>query len=404
MKNLYLRIGTSYFKKSLFPLSSGGVVEILVLWSAELIRQDHGKNILSEIEKYDGFICIPENQPELYKKRILDYYNTYHQISNSPIQGDFSTTMLFLNHIFKEQRELGIDYLQLLYLKPTQILPILCLVSIERNTGKSTFLKWIKEIFEYNATFLTNDDFTSNFNSDWSAKVAILIDEVLFKTAEITERIKYLSTANSHKVEAKGKHKKEAPFFGKFILSSNKETSFIKIDSEEIRFWVRKVDKFKIEDVNMLKKLIAEIPAFLYFLKNRKLSTPNQSRMWFTREQIKTDALLRLVKNNSDKIEREVANVLLETMESLDIENLDFCFSDLLNILNKFKIKYDAVEIKNIVRKNWKLEQAKNSNQYQKVTITNDLNFYQNLAKGRYYSITRTFLKDFSDELMTTTD
>ena len=72
-----------------------------------------------------------------------------------------------------------------------------------------------------------------------------------------------------------------------------------------------------------------------------------------------------------------------------------------MNILNKFKIKYDAVEIKNIIRKNWKLVQAKNSNQYQKVSVTNDLDFYQNLTKGRYYSITRDFLSDYNDELMT---
>ncbi|MFH6956459.1 primase-helicase family protein [Flavobacterium aquidurense] len=404
MKEKYLRIGTSYFKKSLYPLSSGDFVEILVIWSPELIRQDHGKNVLSEIERYDGFICIPENRPEFFLKRIQDYYNTYHQISKSPSEGKIENTLSFLSHIFGEQLELGIDYLQLIYLKPTQILPILCLVSKERNTGKSTFLKWLKEIFEYNLTFLTNSDFTSNFNADWSSKLLICIDEVLFKTDELTERIKYLSTTNTHKTEAKGKDKKEASFFGKFVLCSNNETSFIKIDADEIRFWVIRINKFQKEDVDILKKLIDEIPAFLHFLINRKLSTENQSRMWFTPEQIKTKALLKLVRHNSNQIERELANVLLNTMESLDIENLDFSFSDLLNILNKFKIKYDAVEIKNIIRKNWKLEQAKNSNQYQKVSITNDLDFYQNLTKGRYYSITRDFLSDFNDELMTTLD
>lgn len=402
MKNLYLRIGTSYFKKSLYPLSSGDFVEILVIWSAELIRQDHGKNVLSEIERFDGFICIPENRPEFFKKRIQDYYNTYHQISKSPSIGDLSNTMKFLSHIFGEQVEMGIDYLQLIYSKPTQILPILCLVSQERATGKSTMLKWLKEIFEYNLTFLTNSDFTSNFNSDWSSKLLICIDEVLFKTDELTERIKYLSTTNTHKTEAKGKDKREAPFFGKFILCSNNETSFIKIDSDEIRFWVIKVNRFQQEDVHFLSKLINEIPAFLHFLTNRKLSTENQSRMWFTPQQIKTKALVKLVKHNSNQLEKEIANVLLNTMESLDLEVLEFTFSDLLNILNKFKIKYDAVEIKKIVRKNWKLSQAKNSNQYQKISITNDLDFYQNLTKGRYFSITHDFLFEYCDELMTT--
>ena len=392
MKNMYLRIGTTYFKKSLYPLPSGDFIEILVIWSAELIRQDHGKNVLSEIERFDGFICIPENRPEFFKKRVQDYYNTYHQISKSPLEGEIINTLEFLSHIFGEQLELGLDYLQLIYLKPTQILPILCLVSKERSTGKSTFLKWLKEIFEYNLTFLTNSDFTSNFNSDWSSKLLICIDEVLFKTDELTERIKYLSTTNTHKTEAKGKDKKEASFFGKFILCSNNETSFIKIDADEIRFWIIKVNRYKKEDVNFLKKLTDEIPAFLHFLTTRKLSTENQSRMWFTPEQIKTTALQKLVRYNSSKIENELANVLLNTMESLDTELLEFCFSDLLNILNKFRIKYDAAEIKKIIRENWQLVPASNSNKYQKITLTMDLDFYQNQSKGRHYSVSRNFL------------
>ena len=391
---MYLRIGTTYFKKSLYPLPSGDFIEILVIWSAELIRQDHGKNVLSEIERFDGFICIPENRPEFFKKRVQDYYNTYHQISKSPLEGEIINTLEFLSHIFGEQLELGLDYLQLIYLKPTQILPILCLVSKERSTGKSTFLKWLKEIFEYNLTFLTNSDFTSNFNSDWSSKLLICIDEVLFKTDELTERIKYLSTTNTHKTEAKGKDKKEASFFGKFILCSNNETSFIKIDADEIRFWIIKVNRYKKEDVNFLKKLTDEIPAFLHFLTTRKLSTDNQSRMWFTPEQIKTAALQKLVRYNSSKIENELANVLLNTMESLDTELLEFCFSDLLNILNKFRIKYDAAEIKKIIRENWQLVPASNSNKYQKITLTMDLDFYQNQSKGRHYSVSRNFLAE----------
>jgi hypothetical protein len=401
MKNKYLRIGTTYYKKSLYPTLSGDSIEILVVWSAELIRQDHEKKVLSEIEQYDGIICIPENRPEHFKKRIQDYYNAYHAISKKPIEGDISNTLKFLKHIFDDQIELGIDYLQLLYLKPVQLLPILCLVSKERNTGKSTMLKWLKEIFEFNMTFLTNNDFTSQFNSDWTNRLIIAVDEVLFKTDELTERIKYLSTTNTHKTEAKGKDKKEAHFFGKFILCSNNETSFIKIDKEETRFWVRKIERYEKEDVAFLNKLVSEIPAFLYFLSNRKLSTENSSRMWFTPQQIKTKALDRLVKFNSNKMEVELANVLINTMDSLDAEILQFCFSDLLNFLNKFRIKHDANEIKKIIRNNWKLEQQSNSNQYQKITVTNDLDFYQNLSKGRYYTVSREFLSSNYDELMT---
>jgi len=402
MKNLYLRVGTSYYKRSLYPSLSKESIEVLVQWSPELIRQDHGKNILSEIEKYDGFICMPEHNPNLFKKRIGDYYNTYHKISHIPKEGNITNTLYFIEYIFRDQKELGLDYLQLLYLKPTQILPILCLVSNLRSTGKSTFLKWLKCVFEYNMTFLTNNDFSSQFNSDWSSdKIVVAVDEVLFKTDELSERIKYLSTTNSFKTESKGKDKKETPFFGKFILCSNNETSFIKIDPLEIRFWVLKIEKYEKEDVDFLNKLINEIPAFLYFLSNRKLSTDNQSRMWFTPLQIRTKALEKLIRYNSNKLEVELASILLNTMDNLNLDKVDFSFTDLQNLLNKFRIKYIASDVKKIIREVWKLEQQSNSNQYQKVTITNDLDFYLNSSKGRYYSITRNFLTKNYDEMMT---
>ena len=70
------------------------------------------------------------------------------------------------------------DYLQLLYLQPIQKLPILLLVSEERNTGKSTFLNFLKALFQNNVTFNTNEDFRSQFNSDWAGKLLIVVDSI----------------------------------------------------------------------------------------------------------------------------------------------------------------------------------------------------------------------------------
>lgn len=87
--------------------------------------------------------------------------------------------MKLIHHIFGEQFELGMDYMQLLNAKPTQKLPILLLVSEERNTGKTTFLNFLKAVFEDNVTFNTNEDFRSQFNADWAGKLLIVVDEVL---------------------------------------------------------------------------------------------------------------------------------------------------------------------------------------------------------------------------------
>ena len=395
----YLRIGTSYYKKVKAPTIAGLYNEILVSWRIETIRQDHGKDYLSKIPKYDGFTCIPNHID--YKQSYLTFYNTYYPLSKIPKEGDFNNSLHFIKHIFGKQFELGLDYIQLLFTKPIQTLPILCLVSKQRATGKSTFLKWLKEVFENNLTYLTNDSFSIQFNADWANKLLICIDEVLFNKEELTERIKYLSTTNINKLEAKGKDKQEVEFFGKFILCSNNEENFIKIDACEIRFWVLKVPCFEKEDIHFLSKLIREIPAFLFYLKHRKMTTRNLTRMWFTPEQIKTTALKKLVQNNRNRVEKELINIIIAVIEKFELDEVKLCPIDALNALNRTRVKTDLTQIRKILKNDWKLKNQANSNKYQKFVIWSDGDIGLTDAKGRYFTIDKTFLTQNFDDLMT---
>ena len=155
----YIRIGTQLYKLVRRPLISGDFIEEKVPWSYETLRQDYGKNNLPEVEKYDGFCIIPDHVD--YRQTHGTYLNQYEPIPCAPAPGDFPRIRSFLSHIFGEQIELGLDYLQILYLRPTQMLPILLLVSNERQTGKTTFLRFLKMIFGKNATFNTNEDLAS---------------------------------------------------------------------------------------------------------------------------------------------------------------------------------------------------------------------------------------------------
>ena len=235
----YIRVGTTYYKLIERPQISGDKVATLSKWSRETIVQDHGRKFIYDIPKYDGFCCIPNHLK--YQKTIDNFYNIYNEIPHQPSVSKVSLdeipfSISFLQHIFGKQVDLGLDYLKILLEKPTQILPILCLVSKERATGKTTFLKWLKEIFGLNMTYIKGDAFSSQFNSDWASMLLIAIDEVFFDRKEITERLKYLSTTNKDKLENKGKDREEIDFFGKFILCSNNEDNFIQIDENEIRF------------------------------------------------------------------------------------------------------------------------------------------------------------------------
>jgi len=201
----YLRVGTNYFKIIQQPLASKDSIKKIIYWSGGTINEDHGADFKRKIPKYDSFCNIPDNMN--YKRVFGNSYNIYEPIEWKLKPGKFENIEMFLNHIFGEQYEIGLDYLSIIWKHPTQILPILCLVSSERNTGKTTFLNFLKDIFGFNMTINTNEDFRNQFNSGWASKLIIGVDEVLLDKKEDAERIKNLSTTKSIKSEAKGKDK-----------------------------------------------------------------------------------------------------------------------------------------------------------------------------------------------------
>ncbi len=394
----YIRIGTSYFKIVQVPTINNEFNETLIKWDKNTIIQDHNRDFLSKIPKYDGSICFPSHIN--FSKEIHGFYNTYSPLKYQPKQGDCENTLKFFKHIFGNQFEYGLDYFKLLYEIPQQPLPVLCLVSKERATGKSSFLKYLKEVFGHNMSYLDSHSLNSNFNLDWGNKLILGLDEAFFQKEEITEKIKYLSTSNKNKIEAKGKERFEVDFFGKFIMCSNKEDSFIKIDADEIRFWIIKVPKIEVEDVDFLGKLTQEIPAFLHFIKQRSFASEKKTRMWFTPKQIYTPALKKLVSNNRNRVEKEIAQILISVLEKFDLDKVDFVPFDLLNALNKTRVKTDLTQIRTILKKDWKIKNRSNSLSYRKFTILSDGDIILSDNKGRYFSVHKVFLVKNFDELM----
>jgi hypothetical protein len=296
MNEEYIRVGTTYYRRVQIPLISGDYIEKLIKWNIQCIRQDHGKNALSSIPRYYGFCHMPSHKN--YHEQIANFLNQYKAIPYQPEPGSCIKTIEFLKHIFEDQIELGLDYLALMYKEPIQILPVLCLVSKERETGKTTFLNWLKAIYQNNMIYNKTEDFRSPFNRDWASKLIIAVDEALLDEVEDSERIKKLSTARTFKTKARRKGRIETDFYGKFILCSNNEDSFIIIEPTETRYWVRKVKPIERVNINLLEELKVEIPAFLHFINTRQMSTKNQNRMWFSASQINTKALQRVIRSS----------------------------------------------------------------------------------------------------------
>jgi hypothetical protein len=388
----YIRVGTEYFKEVLCPLMSGDNMKSLIKWNKATIIDDFGKDSLKGIKKYETFCTFPSHIN--YQREINNFYNKYEPLSYCVNEkGDWENIKLFLQHLFGKQYELALDYLTILWKYPSQILPILCLVSVERNTGKSTFLKLLKLIFEGNMTINKNEDFRSRFNSDWAGKLIVAVDEVLLDKKEDSERIKNLSTSNHYKLEGKGVDKAEIEFFGKFILCSNNEENFIKIDDLEIRYWVIKVNPFAKENPDLLEQMRKEIASFAYHLTHRKIETQRTTRMWFTKEQIYTKALDVLVRGNRTSIEKEIEEFLIDQFCTLELAELYYTTKDLHEQLNLANIRVGKNYVSKIITENFKLEPKNSSYNFYSLDLSTMNNgkwsVYTENRKGRFYTFKR---------------
>lgn len=388
------RIGTTYYKIVRQPNAAGQLIERSIPWTIEAIRQDYGKDFLANVPKYDGFCCVPSHLN--YQPVVGSFKNKYSPLSHIPAEGEWQCIESLVRHIFGDQYELGLDYLQILYTMPLQKLPILLLVSEERNTGKSTFLNFLKLLFEANVTFNTNENFRSQFNDDWNGKLVIVVDEVLLNKREDSERLKNLSTTRNYKMEAKGRDREEVSFFAKFVLCSNNEYLPVVIDPGETRYWVRKIPKLTTDDTTFLEKIRYETPAFLYALSYRQLSTAEESRMWFDPGLIETDALQKIIRANRNRVELELAELLLDIMASMYVDTVYFCFNDILSLFDYQRVKTDRTALRKVVQYCWKLRPAQNSLSYTTYQIGMSVSepiYVETRKVGRFYTVTRQMLE-----------
>lgn len=388
------RIGTTYYKIVRQPNAAGQLIERSIPWTIEAIRQDYGKDFLANVPKYDGFCCVPSHLD--YQPIVGSFKNKYSPLSHIPAEGEWQCIESLVRHIFGEQYDLGLDYLQILYTMPLQKLPILLLVSEERNTGKSTFLNFLKLLFEANVTFNTNENFRSQFNDDWNGKLVIVVDEVLLNKREDSERLKNLSTTRNYKMEAKGRDREEVSFFAKFVLCSNNEYLPVVIDPGETRYWVRKIPKLTTDDTTFLEKIRYEIPAFLHALTYRQLSTAEESRMWFDPKLIDTEALQKIIRANRNRVELELAELLLDIMVIRNVDTVDFCLNDIICLFDYQRVKADRTSLRKVVQDCWKLRPAPNSLSYTAYQIsvsTNEPAYVETRRVGRFYTVTRQMLE-----------
>lgn len=372
----YMRVESKWYRKIQVPCKLGTTTTVLKSWNVSEIERDLGKKVTSYIKKYKTFVNYPENDPEKYEQVIDECYNLYERLPHELVNGDISNTISFIKHIFggkgsvkvntdnneytyEEEAITGdtftiaLDYLTLQYQRPTQLLPVPCLVSRENETGKSTFLKWLREIYGNNATILGNEEFAMAFNSHYITKYIIGIDETFVDGDKKSqkERLKKLATDDKQFLQFKGSDVQEIDFYGKIIICSNDEEKFMKMEKEEVRWFVIKPPVIKEKNPLLLEAMRRELPAFLNYIKNREVYHPNKSRAWFDPELIKTDQRNIVVNSSKLYYEEATTEFIKEHLTIYKKQELLMTVKHIVESINKTsKYKIAGADVKKFLK------------------------------------------------------
>lgn len=340
--SLYFRVADSYFKHIEKPNQYGKIERVIQERKKTTIIDDHGKTFPRHIPKYEDFCNVPDHNN--FQQIIHGCFNVYSPLDYMPdedkcTEDDCPCIINLIKHIWGEKTatyydkdtdarytysnyELGLDYLQLLYQNPSQKMPILCLVSKENGTGKSTLGFFLRNMLGSNVAIVGNADLANDFNSHWATKSVVICDEAKIDKHQVIEKIKALSTAKKIYMNAKGRAQVELDCFIKFILITNNEDNFITASEDDIRYWVLKVPVLMQDDPKALNKMVDEIPAFLSFLNHRKMVTVEKSRMWFHKDLLQTEALKKVIENSAPTIVKEIRSKIKSLFLDTGLEQI----------------------------------------------------------------------------------
>ena len=77
--------------------------------------------------------------------------------------------------------------------------------------------------------------------------------------------------------------------------------------------------------------------------------------MWFSPKQIETEALRKIICSNCNRLEIEMADLLLDIMAKMEMETVSFCLHDIIPLLLCSQVKAEKLQVRKVVQECWKL-------------------------------------------------
>jgi hypothetical protein len=120
--------------------------------------------------------------------------------------------------------------------------------------------------------------------------------------------------------------------------------------------------------------------------------------MWFSEKQLRTDALLRVIRNNRNKTETEILLLFKEIFDATSSKEISFTNKDLLELLKKSSPRLSRQNISTVLQNEWGLQPVNNSLSYQTYIYNATNELVQVHYTGRYYTISQDWMEQKFDE------
>ena len=120
--------------------------------------------------------------------------------------------------------------------------------------------------------------------------------------------------------------------------------------------------------------------------------------MWFSKEQIFTEALSKLVRGNKTYLNKEIEEILMDDFIKYEQNELKYSLSDLVEILSKNNVRVSTSKISEVLKSYFELESKNGSYSKYHLSINPISNKYivEGIKqKGRYFTFKRSdFIKE----------
>ena len=332
----YISIADDFYMMSYSKLG-----KLIKLNKTTLNRNGLNNGQITNLPWFESFTCEPSH--DNYRQVVDGLWNTYHPINIQPKEGDITYFMKLINHLYGanewdiDQTEEIQDWLTILLKYPKQKLHQLYLYSVKQGTSKTAFGKMIKYLVGMNYTSLKASNFEEKYNSDWTSKLLIHIDEAQFSSpVKVNNDLKYYGTEDEVMIRRMNTDPYPQKFYGKFLITTN-DIDGVFITEEDRRIWAREVPVLKENITDFMVKLYAEVPAIYYHLLNRKMKYPEpvDASFWLPKEVIMTASKKKMAEINKSNEYQLVSDWLMHYFEtSKRKDQIKFVASDLLEKIN----------------------------------------------------------------------